>query len=318
MADAGSKVCHAHMCFSGKDTLIDGSNAYAAQMENAASFSSLLPSAWWVPQWPAIAGVQAVFTTRHGGVSQAPWDSLNLGVHVGDAAPAVAQNRRILECSLSRAAGRGVALQFLNQVHGWQVQMLPCYQELPQADACVTHLPGHACTIMVADCLPVLIAHRKLGVVGAAHAGWRGLLGYEGVGVLEALWQAYTHLVRKQDAGASHEAIAAYTQVWLGPCIGPTAFEVGAEVYQAFVQEQAQAQHCFARATPSGKWWADLAGLARQRLQTLGVTQVYGNDSSQQWCTFGNPSQFFSHRRDAAVRGSTGRMAAAIWCCADR
>lgn len=282
-------------------------------MVNTEFCSSQLPTAWLVPQWPAIAGVQAVFSTRHGGVSQAPWNSLNLGGHVGDACAAVARNRAILESSLSASATHAVKLQFLEQVHGWQVQHLPCAQTLPQADASITDLPGYACTVMVADCLPVLIAHRRWGVIGAAHAGWRGLVGHAGWGVLEALWDAYAHLVRQHEAHIGHTALVADTQVWLGPCIGATAFEVGEDVYRAFTHNDAQAKHCFVPSAATGKWLADLAGLARQRLKALGITQVYGNDSSPSWCTFSNPSQFFSHRRDAGIYGTTGRMAAAIW-----
>ena len=203
MADTGAKCAMPASTFWSRRIW----STYAARMVNTEFCSSQLPTAWLVPQWPAIAGVQAVFSTRHGGVSQAPWNSLNLGGHVGDACAAVARNRAILESSLSASATHAVKLQFLEQVHGWQVQHLPCAQTLPQADASITDLPGYACTVMVADCLPVLIAHRRRGVIGAAHAGWRGLVGHAGWGVLEALWDAYAHLVRQHEAHIGHTAL---------------------------------------------------------------------------------------------------------------
>lgn len=284
-------------------------------MRHPATDHHPVPADWLIPRWPAIAGVRAVFTTRQGGHSQAPWDSFNLGTHVGDDAVAVARNRQQLHDCLSTLSGRAVQAHFMEQVHGWAVHALLGEGGALRGDACVTATAGQACTIMVADCLPVLIAHRQVGVVGAAHAGWRGLLGQEGYGVLEALWDAYCRLLRQHGAaiGSDASTVAAQTQVWLGPCIGPRAFEVGAEVYQAFTRQDRQAQRCFTAAAQPGKWYADLAGLARQRLHRLGLQALYGNDSSTEWCTFSNPSRFFSHRRDAAVLGSTGRMAAVIW-----
>lgn len=193
-----------------------------------------------------------------------------------------------------------------------QVCQLPLAAAAARAfDACVSNAIGQACTIMVADCLPILIAHRELKIIGAAHAGWRGLAGQQGVGVVEQLWQAYCRLVEQQQA-TPHAAIAAATQVWLGPCIGPQAFEVGEEVVRAFIQAKAQAEAYFLPGAAPGKWQADLAALARQRWQALGIDAIYGNDSSTGWCTVANPSRFFSHRRDSSIFGSTGRMAAAI------
>lgn len=290
-------------------------------MDHALSLPALLPTQWLQPNWPALDGVQALFTTRHGGYSQAPWDSFNLGDHVGDAPQAVARNRAQLGAVLQHCAGRSVQPQFLEQVHGWQVHTLPSSTAVLRGDACVTASAGVACTIMVADCLPVLIAHRSAAVVGAAHAGWRGLLGRDGYGVLEALWERYCQLVQQHCGGQGQRLnsaeVAAQTQIWLGPCIGAQAFEVGDEVYQAFTGPDPQAQRCFvavAQPGKAGKWYADLAALARQRLQRLGLGgALYGNDSSAQWCTFTQASRFFSHRRDAAVLGSTGRMAAVIW-----
>ena len=261
---------------------------------------------WLTPDWPAPPGVRAVFTSRLGGVSAPPWDSMNLGDHVGDDPLSVAANRALLAQAL---AAKPV---FLQQVHGTAVLAIDAETANgEQADAAVTSQRGVACTIMVADCLPVLFTTRDGSAVAAAHAGWRGLAGQHGHGVLEQTFEAFCALAHTGRAQAAINTIA-----WLGPCIGPTAFEVGPEVRQAFVGSHPGAAACFTAAAP-GKYLADLAGLARQRLQALGVTQIDGNDSSSPWCTVGNASRFFSHRRDAGVQGngfhSTGRMAACIW-----
>lgn len=282
---------------------------YAAEVMNSPTSHF---SHWLQPDWPAIAGVQAVFTTRQGGRSQAPWDSMNLGDHVGDNLLDVQANRALLAQALSERSGTPVAPVFLQQVHGCDVQALHATSVQGGAfDACVTQERAVACTIMVADCLPVLMAHRSGAVVGAAHAGWRGLVGESGRGVVEALWE---HFCQHFPEHVSPQEIAAQTQVWLGPCIGPSAFEVGEEVRQAFVQIEPAASRCF-QSIPakSAKWLANLAGLARLRLANLGMRHIYGNDGSLSWCTVSNGSLFFSHRRDAAVLGSTGRMAACIW-----
>lgn len=264
---------------------------------------------WLQPNWPAIEGVHALFTTRAGGHSSAPWNSWNLGDHVGDVPVHVAANRQTLGLAMSQLAQERVEPLFLQQVHGWDVQVLGADTPQGQAfDACVTREAGVACTVMVADCLPVLLAHRSGVAVAAAHAGWRGLLGTGGYGVLEATWHAYV-----QQLGVPDNAqLVADTQVWMGPCIGPQAFEVGDEVRQAFVGVSPQASTCFSASGNAGKWKCNLSGLARQRLQGLGFEQIYGNDASLVWCTVSNPSQFFSHRRDAAALGTTGRMAACI------
>ena len=269
-----------------------------------------MPPSWLQPDWPAPPHVRAVFTTRQGGSSSAPWDSLNLGDHVGDAPQNVAANRAALQLAL------GSRPVFLKQIHGVGVEPLGTdSHDGAVADACVTAQLGVACTIMVADCLPVLFTTRCGSVVAAAHAGWRGLAGVAGYGVLEAtvaaILESFSALDQLKRAQAAPEIIA-----WLGPCVGPVAFEVGFEVKAAFAASQASAGACFKHAA-QGKYTADLAGLARLRLRALGITQVYGNDSSLQWCTSGNPSSFFSHRRDAGVTGNgffaTGRMAACIW-----
>ena len=256
---------------------------------------------------------------------------MNLGDHVGDAPEKVAANRAALQSAI---ASRPV---FLKQVHGSQVLVLDLATgDGDVADACITSQRQLACTIMVADCLPVLLTTEDGGMVAAAHAGWRGLAGAgtdageraeqggrAGRGVLEAVYESFSALAPVTRAQAAIKIIA-----WLGPCIGPTAFEVGEEVKAAFALTPPQAGQFFI-SVGAGKYLADLAGLARLRLRALGVTDVYGNDGSPGWCTHSNPSRFFSHRRDAAVAGTgsgsgtgtgtgngfgtTGRMAAAIW-----
>lgn len=253
---------------------------------------------WLVPQWPAPQNVHAVCTTRAGGTSAAPYDTLNLGDHVGDHPIDVGANRAILHDAIQAAP------VFLSQVHGTQVVALS--GKTPhgtEGDACITSEPGVACTIMVADCLPVLLSNAQGTLVAAAHAGWRGLAGADGRGVLESVVASF----RAEDI-ASRAPDASTIMAWLGPCIGPDAFEVGAEVKAAFELHDPQAAHLF-KPLPHGKWLADLPGLARLRLRALGVTQIYGNDGSAPWCTVGNPSRFFSHRRDRV----SGRMAACIW-----
>lgn len=270
-----------------------------------------LPADWLLPDWPAPPGVQALCSMRSGGVSQQPFDTLNLGAHVGDAAAAVQVNRRILQSALQARTPAARAV-FLDQRHGAAVAQLDQRSaDGTQADACLSRSAGLVCTILVADCLPVLLAHRSGAVVAAAHAGWRGLAGTRGQGVLEAVFRHFCALLRQSPA-----AVAAETLAWLGPCIGPRAFEVGAEVRAAFCTDAdtAAAQACFAaHGQASGKYLCDLAALARLRLSALGVSRVYGNDGSAPWCTVGNASRFFSHRRDAATLGGSGRFAACIW-----
>ena len=270
----------------------------------------MTPPDWLIPDWPAPASVKALFTTRAGGCSSAPWDSMNLGDHVGDVSEDVKANRATLQKSM------GAQAVFLKQVHGVGVEELSrTTPDGTAADACVTTQRGLACTIMVADCLPVLLTNLDNTAVAAAHAGWRGLAGTDTQGVLEAVFSAFQAsnrpLAQSNKARAAPEIIA-----WLGPCIGPEAFEVGAEVKAIFEARHPEATQFFA-AVSNGKYLADLAGLARARLRALGITQIYGNDSTASWCTVGNPSRFFSHRRDAAVGGNglktTGRMAACVW-----
>lgn len=290
-----------------------------------------VPPDWLRPDWPAPAHIYALCTTRRPGVSLPPYDGFNLGDHVGDAPAAVQANRRALQQVLAATTPGGQAV-FLQQVHGIQVCELDCITldrtVLPGvcADASISTTPGLACTIMVADCLPVLLTNRQGTVVAAAHAGWRGLVGVQGLGVLETVLERFWAVAQaqqslsaiKNDSEGADGAIpavpgvAADTLVWFGPCIGPQAFEVGAEVRTAFCAHDAGAAQHF-QASAGGKYHADLAALARRRLHALSITQVYGNDSSAAWCTVGNPSRFFSHRRDSAALGGSGRFAVCIW-----
>jgi YfiH family protein len=249
-----------------------------------------------MPEWRAPPKVHAAFTLRSGGVSAAPFDSLNLGAHVGDEAAAVVENRRRVRARLSLPEEPA----WLEQVHGVEVVDLdaaapavgvtrpaPAAVALPAADAVVSRRAGRVCVVQVADCLPVLLATRDGSAVAAAHAGWRGLA----AGVLEATVKILA--VEPRDLLA-----------WLGPGIGAAHFEVGAEVRQAFLAQDAAAAAAFA-ANRRGRWQCDLAGLARRRLARLGIAAVYGG----KWCTYADASRFFSYRRDARC----GRMAALIW-----
>lgn len=234
-------------------------------------------------------------TTRQGGVSQYPYDALNLGDHVGDVPQAVAANRLILQKQL------GVRPVFLKQVHGSRcIQIDASTPDGLEADACVTMSKDVACTIMVADCLPVLFWNESGTAVGAAHAGWRGLVGAGGVDVLEATIHALRGLSQPREA----------LHTWLGPCIGFDQFEVGAEVARYF-------ETAFKRQVLPDQWRVDLAGAARHRLTTLGVATLSGNDGLPYWCTVTNQGDFFSHRRDSKLSGNssrmTGRMAASIF-----
>lgn len=233
--------------------------------------------------------VGALMSTRAGGVSRGVFDSLNLGMAVGDDPASVAENRARFALAL------GGAPSFLKQVHGQRVVRLPTAEPAPEADACVTTEPGIACVIQVADCLPVLLAAPEARGVAAAHAGWRGLAG----GVLEAAVQALCDA-----AGCA----PAEVEAWLGPCIGPRRFEVGPDVRAGF-GIAAEAPHPRFVPLSPGKWLADLAGLADDRLRAQGLRRISG----AQRCTVEDPSSFFSFRRDRPLHGNSGRMAAAIW-----
>lgn len=233
------------------------------------------------PDWPAPANVRAAQTTRQGGVSRAPFETLNLGGHVGDDPGQVSANRARLQAALELPAEP----VWLTQVHG--VEVVPAAAGSACADASWADRPGVVCSIMTADCLPVLLCDDGGEVVAAAHAGWRGLV----AGVLEATVAAMHRPPQRLLA-------------WLGPAIGPDAFEVGDEVRQRFLAADAGAADCF-QPSPAGRWLADLYALARRRLAQAGVEAVYGGE----YCTVGQPELFFSYRRD----GRTGRMASLIW-----
>ena len=235
-----------------------------------------------VPDWPVPPSVRAAVTTRMAGVSTAPFTSLNLAMHVGDDAVAVAENRRRVRAALELPSEP----RWLMQVHGTTVAM-PGNNETGSADAAVAFEPGQVCAVLVADCLPVFLANRAGDRVGLAHAGWRGLA----AGVVEATVAAL--------ATDPAELVA-----WLGPALGPTAFEVGAEVREAFVALRPEAAGAFSRSV-GGRFLADLSALARGRLSACGVAEVHGGGQ----CTFSDPARFYSYRRD----GRTGRMAALAW-----
>jgi hypothetical protein len=239
-----------------------------------------------IPDWRVGPQVGALMSTRAGGASAGAFDSLNLGRSAGDEPASIDENRRRF------AAALGARPVWMSQVHGKRVLCLPVEAGLASssADAAITTEPGTACTVMVADCLPVLFAAPGGRGVGAAHAGWRGLAS----GVLEATVTALCEAA----ACAPSEL-----QVWLGPCIGPRQFEVGSDVVEAF----SGGSHFIARPRADGamRWLADLPGLARCRLRAVGVAQLSGGT----WCTVEDRSRFFSFRRD----GLTGRMAAAVW-----
>ncbi|GAB5452659.1 MAG: peptidoglycan editing factor PgeF [Halioglobus sp.] len=243
---------------------------------------------WITPDWPAPASVCAISTTRQGGTSAAPYDSLNLAHHVDDDRTAVAANRRVLSAQLPE----GTRLHWLNQVHGARV-VSTAEQGLPAADAIVSKDPKEACCVLAADCLPVLFCSRQGDVVAAAHAGWRGLA----AGVLECAVEAMN---------SAREDVMA----WLGPAIGPGAFQVGEDVRTAFSEgleggAEREVQACFVPdLSRPGYFLANLYAIARLRLHGLGVNQVYGGQN----CTYTEADRFYSYRRD----GCTGRMASVI------
>jgi YfiH family protein len=236
------------------------------------------------PDWSAPDAVMACVTTRESGLSQAPYEYFNVGLHVGDDPRAVSLNRQLL------AGHFGLDhIGWLEQVHSTRVlQLLPeTADACPTADASWTEHPGLACAVMTADCLPVLFAAGDGRCVGAAHAGWRGLC----EGILE-------------NTLAAMPVDPAHCRVWLGPAIGPDVFEVGPEVRAAFCDHNPAAEAAF-RPSPAGRWLADIYALARQRLQAQGVRHIYGEG----FCTFTDTTRFYSYRR--ARR--TGRMVSLVW-----
>jgi polyphenol oxidase len=239
------------------------------------------PEDWIVPDWPVPARVRALITTRNGGGSSGPYASMNLGQRVNDDPAVVDANRGLLKAFLPAEP------RWLNQVHGTTVVDAEMIAGPVDADASVATSPGCVTAIMVADCLPILFADRGGSAVASAHAGWRGLA----AGVIE-------NTVRALDLPPRN--LLAY----LGPAIGPSAFEVGDEVRDAFVAVDPAAGYAFHPHKP-GKWLADLFVLARQRLAMAGVSSVFGGGQ----CTYSDPARFFSHRRDKV----SGRMAALVW-----
>ncbi|MDO8331420.1 MAG: peptidoglycan editing factor PgeF [Fluviicoccus sp.] len=244
-----------------------------------------------LPDWPAPANVRAVVTTRQGGVSQAPYDSFNLAFHVGDEAPAVVDNRRQLFTRLNDIAPCGPP-QWLQQVHGTEVvdafsEPKKRAQLVPEADAVTTTQRGLPCVVMTADCLPVFFCNETGTRVAVAHAGWRGLCH----GVLE-------NTLAKFESPAE-------VLCWLGPAIGPDAFEVGEDVRQAFLAVDPSAASAFDATAQPGKYLADIYELARQRLTRAGVGMVSGGGL----CTYTDAARFYSYRRNS----QTGRMASVIW-----
>lgn len=238
-------------------------------------------SSFILPDWPAPAGVRALSTTRGGGVSAPPWQGFNLGDHVGDDPRAVAANRIALRSELPAAP------LWLNQVHG--TRCVDAATALPgeQADASFTRQRGVVCAVLTADCLPLLLCDERATVVGIAHAGWRGLA----AGVIEA-------------TVAAMDEPGGRLMAWLGPAIGPQAFEVGGAVRDVFLAGDAAAAEAFV-AVADGKWLCDIYRLARRRLHALGVRRVAGAD----FCTMNDAQRWFSYRRD----GVTGRMASLVW-----
>ena len=238
------------------------------------------------PNWSAPPSVCAFVTTRKGGVSQTPYDSFNLADHVGDNAQCVARNRQRL-CEMLSLPQEP---QWLRQAHGTRALIADEIRAIspPEADASHTQKTGVVCAVLTADCLPILLCDRQGAHVAAIHAGWKGLA----AGIIEATINAMNT--------RPHQLLA-----WLGPAIGPRAFEVGPDVYQAFLPTHKNAASAF---TPFGKnkWLADIYMLARQKLVASGVTAVDGGD----FCTYTDQQRFFSYRRDGE---KTGRMAAVIW-----
>ena len=239
------------------------------------------PAEWIVPDWPVPAHVRALITTRAGGVSRGPYASFNLGELTDDAREAVSENKRRLGALLPGEP------RWLRQVHGDRVVEADAVSGTVQADASYTRNPGTVCAVKIADCMPVLLSDRAGQTVAVAHAGWRGL----SQGIVENTVRALT-------------IDPANLYAYLGPAIGPEAFEVGDDVYSAFCRDHPQAEVAF-RPLRAGKWLADLFELGRQRLARAGVTSVYGGGM----CTVADPARFYSHRRDRI----TGRMAALIW-----
>lgn len=238
---------------------------------------------WLVPEWPAPLWVRACTTTRFGGVSEGTYESFNLAEHVGDDPKLVGENRRRLRMTLGLHADP----LWLQQVHGTTVVDAASAKSGDEADASYALRSGPVCAVLTADCLPLLLCDSGGTRVAAVHAGWRGLLGGVVENAVRALHRPGSQLL-----------------AWMGPAIGPRVFEVGDEVRDAFIAEDPASFTAF-RSSPSGRWLADIYGLARLRLASVHVDAVYGGH----WCTVSDAARYFSYRRD----GVTGRMASLIW-----
>ncbi len=238
---------------------------------------------WITPDWPAPKNIRAITTTRNGGFSQTPYDSMNISTYVGDDPEAVQKNRQYLQSTLNIPS----QLHWLEQVHGTLAVNAAHITETVKADACYSSEKNIICTIQTADCLPVLLCDKTGTTVAAIHAGWRGLAD----GIIE---QAINTM-----NCPGNKLIA-----WLGPAIGPKAFESGDDVRDAFIAHDKQAKTAFTQQT-NGLWLADIYELARQRLTNQGVTACYGGN----FCTYHDEARFYSFRRDQ----TTGRMATLIW-----
>jgi YfiH family protein len=236
-----------------------------------------------MPDWPAPGSIKAVSTTRHGGFSLPPYDNFNIASHVGDQSHLVIKNRDYL----TKLAQLPESPRWLNQVHNTQVINSLDWQLNINADAIVSRQNNHVCTVMTADCLPMLLCNKQGDTVAAIHAGWRGLV----AGIIEKTVTAFS--------GDPQDIL-----VWLGPAIGPNQFEVGSDVYQSFTDHSAQATKAF-RQTDDNHYLADIYLLARQRLTAIGINAIFGGNL----CTVSDNQQFFSYRRDNV----TGRMASMIW-----
>jgi len=237
---------------------------------------------WIDADWPAPRCVRALSTTRLGGLSRAPYDSLNLALHVGDDPQAVLRNRQWL----ARRLGLPSEPAWLTQVHGCTLVRVGVQPSECEGDASYAEGPGSVCAVLTADCLPILLCDRSGSRVAAVHAGWRGLA----AGVIEA-------------AVAGFPDPAGNLLAWMGPAIGPQAFEVGDDVLRAFAATDPWCEQAFR--AHRGRWLADIFALARRRLELLGVGFIGGGDL----CTVSDPARFYSYRRDSI----TGRMASLIW-----
>ena len=236
---------------------------------------------WITPEWPAPARVKTLITTRNGGVSAGAYASFNLGWSSGDDKTAVDANRRKLRACLPQEP------KWLRQMHGAHAVIADGRTDIPEADAAIARKAGTVCAVMIADCMPILLCDRAGSVVAVAHAGWRGL----SAGIIETT-------VLKMDVSPG-ELLA-----YLGPAIGPAAFEVGSDVRDAFTAADPAAADAF-QPHRMDKWLADLFQLARLGLARSGVRQIFGGD----FCTYSDAARFYSYRRDQ----ETGRMAALIW-----